>query len=580
MIGWLNRRRSAASLLSLALIAATGSAHALPYRLGLTLSDPNPRTSAQFGAAVAAMGSDVLVGSPGDNNSIRHGAAYLFDGTSGALLRTFADPAPPPGIPQPSTEFGGSIAAQGGRVLIGAGGANRAYLFDGTTGALLLTLVPPPPSAGRFGGSVAFAGTNLVVGAPGSGQALLFDGTDGQLLRTFAGSSASDFGASVGAIGADVLASVSMDLLGGPSCFSDLRDDATGTVIHSFAGANVVGVGARVLTGGSCTFDVRLYDGTTGMLLQSFSDPNPAPPLEAYTFFGAALGAVGANVLVSAPIAFGNGEGAVYLFDPATGDLLDTIRNPRPDCCVQQQDAFGISLAAVGENVVVGAVNEGTPPVGPGRAYVFLPSCGDGTVDPGEQCDDANTRDGDCCSGSCRDEGCPAARALDDSRLVLRRNGGKEKLVFISKDRSMLFPAVGSADDPGTGSPGGAVLELRSLAEPSGAVLTVPRGVGKPGWKSKDGTAALHKYTNPAAPLGPSPVKTITLKRGKLIKVVAPETGLTLDGPQGTVVVRLTVGSLRQCALFDAATIRRDESGRFEAKALVAPDVDCSELLP
>jgi large repetitive protein len=32
-------------------------------------------------------------------------------------------------------------------------------------------------------------------------------------------------------------------------------------------------------------------------------------------------------------------------------------------------------------------------------------SCGDGTLDPGEECDDGNTLRNDECSGLCRNEG-------------------------------------------------------------------------------------------------------------------------------------------------------------------------------
>src|SRR5215470_2081607 len=38
------------------------------------------------------------------------------------------------------------------------------------------------------------------------------------------------------------------------------------------------------------------------------------------------------------------------------------------------------------------------------RTDCRLPSCGDGVVDTGEQCDDGNTRDGDCCSSACQIE--------------------------------------------------------------------------------------------------------------------------------------------------------------------------------
>src|SRR5262249_28144837 len=33
-----------------------------------------------------------------------------------------------------------------------------------------------------------------------------------------------------------------------------------------------------------------------------------------------------------------------------------------------------------------------------------LPGCGDGKVDPGEQCDDGNTQSGDGCSSTCQNE--------------------------------------------------------------------------------------------------------------------------------------------------------------------------------
>ena len=55
---------------------------------------------------------------------------------------------------------------------------------------------------------------------------------------------------------------------------------------------------------------------------------------------------------------------------------------------------------------------------------------------------------------------------ISGAKLTLRRSSsGKEKLVFVSKDPLFLFPAIGSADDPGTGSPGGATLELESTGE-------------------------------------------------------------------------------------------------------------------
>ncbi len=45
-------------------------------------------------------------------------------------------------------------------------------------------------------------------------------------------------------------------------------------------------------------------------------------------------------------------------------------------------------------------------------------SCGNGIVDPGEECDDGNTRSGDCCSATCQRElVCPACEACDSTTL-------------------------------------------------------------------------------------------------------------------------------------------------------------------
>src|SRR5262249_43321198 len=114
------------------------------------------------------------------------GLSYLFDAT-GAVLRTFTNPGSFGG-------FGTSVAVVGGNVLIGVKddgpGGGAAYLFDGTTGALLLTIPDPSPAAERlFGSVVAAFGNDILVSAPtytGPGEVDLFDGTTGALLQTFA----------------------------------------------------------------------------------------------------------------------------------------------------------------------------------------------------------------------------------------------------------------------------------------------------------------------------------------------------------------------------------------------------------
>jgi hypothetical protein len=174
--------------------------------------------------------------------------------------------------------------------------------------------------------------------------------------------------------------------------------------------------------------------------------------------------------------------------------------------------------------------------------------------------------------------GAPAAdHPISAAKLVLQRAGAKEKLVFLSQDPAFLFPPIGSADDPATGSPGGAQIELFSSAEPDGAAIAVPPGVGNPGWKVTDGAVDAFRFTNPSAPAGPSTVRKMVLVQGKKIRVIGAETGLALAGPQGSVAIRITTGSLRNCALFDASTIVRDEAGWFVGKNAVAGSLaDCS----
>jgi len=174
------------------------------------------------------------------------------------------------------------------------------------------------------------------------------------------------------------------------------------------------------------------------------------------------------------------------------------------------------------------------------------------------------------------------AQAVDQPigaiKLILKISpSGSEKMVFVAKDPAFLFPPIGSIDDPANGSPGGAIVDI--LTRDGGDVtFTVPPGESSPpGWKVKDGsTVDLYKYVNKDAPGGPTELKVVVLKETKVLKLVGKSAGLPLTGTLGDVVVRITTGSLRSCARFDASTIRRDEPGKFIAKgALAGALTDC-----
>jgi hypothetical protein len=170
------------------------------------------------------------------------------------------------------------------------------------------------------------------------------------------------------------------------------------------------------------------------------------------------------------------------------------------------------------------------------------------------------------------------ATALDHpsagTTLKLSNKNGKQKLVFISKDGGSLFPAIGSADDPATA---GAVIDL--APSPGGAgTLAMPPGSGNPGWTAKNTALPAHKFQNKFAPAGISGVKVAFFKQGKQIKVIAKSLGGTSFGPTTTQVgVRVTTGSLRNCALFGPETIRRTSVEALSAaKAPPSALADCS----
>ena len=160
----------------------------LPTFGNLLLDIANP--ALQIGRAVRHRGSpaggdDVLIGSPSDNTAgPGAGAVYLFDGTTGTQDEIFNNPHP--ALP---TGFGSAVAAVGQNVLIGAPqdstagpGAGAAFLFNGNTGLLLTSFAQPDGAGGGFGTSVAGTGTTALIGAPdanlgqaNAGAAYLFD---------------------------------------------------------------------------------------------------------------------------------------------------------------------------------------------------------------------------------------------------------------------------------------------------------------------------------------------------------------------------------------------------------------------
>jgi hypothetical protein len=145
-----------------------------------TLINPNAYSTShtdRFGGGVAISGNYAIVGATGEGDAggIQSGKAYIFNVTTGALLHTLDDP-----NAYDTSNYDGfssTIAISGNYAIVGArneddaggSGSGKAYIFDVTTGALLKTFDNPNAygtSAGdNFGDGVAISDTYAIVAA-------------------------------------------------------------------------------------------------------------------------------------------------------------------------------------------------------------------------------------------------------------------------------------------------------------------------------------------------------------------------------------------------------------------------------
>lgn len=311
--------------------------------------NPEPEADGRFGMAITAVGSsgNMLVAAPASfvaGGST--GAAYVMDGRSGDLLQTFRSPSANPG------QFGRSVAALSDNdILIGGVEFSATilgpplghfYHFDAATGSLLNTFDPPRNEDTSYGQRLAAEANGILVGASESsiagpsfsGAAYLLDVRTGKQLQRF---------------------------LPPSPTMSGLFGDTI-----AMAGDHVV-----LGSGGVETDAAHVFSTTTGDVLQTLRSPEPGDG----DLFGFRVAAEDNNVLVSAVLddAAGHDAGAAYLFDASTGDLTQTFLNPTPE----KNDFFGVSLAIRGDRVLIAANGDDSLQLDNGAAYLFDANSGD-----------------------------------------------------------------------------------------------------------------------------------------------------------------------------------------------------------
>jgi hypothetical protein len=355
-----------------------------------TLDSQNETNQGEFGIAVGVIGDvtadgfpDVVIGAPSENatatSTIDAGAAYVFDGRNGSFIAKLQTAI---GNIERGRQFGAAVSGIGNvvggdtpDVLVGApgqtdenGNAGHAYVFDGDdlSGDPVAVLTGAGENGGNFGAALTSVGDligddteDFVVGAPGElsggGQVYLVDGgtVDGTIsaMTITSPNEGGQFGASVDSVGTpgdrDFLIGAPAEGGGGTSDGGRayIFDGATQTVVSTLVSPNAQESGGIATSSGDFGESVTGIEDVTG---DGVSDVLIGAPGETTT-------------------AGNDREGRAYVFDGATGTLLDQLESPN----ITDGGEFGVALAGL-PNPVVGAPQEdGSNITQSGRIYTF-----------------------------------------------------------------------------------------------------------------------------------------------------------------------------------------------------------------
>ena len=279
---------------------------------------------------------------------------------------------------------------------------------SGTSGTSLFIITPPnvlnifanpePNISDRFGEAIAAVGENVLVGAyyddtnaENAGAAYLFDRISGEVLLTFLNPSPTNntsFGSAVTGVDNNLLIGNPSDDTGATNAGAAyLFDGTNGTLLHTFQksipksndgfGGSVASIDNKIFigakgddTGAARAGAVYVFNGDQlspdfGSLIHIIANPDPNPS----EYFGYTIAAVGENILIGAP--FDNSgvddAGAAYLFNGSTWECLHTFVNPEP----AEDDYFGRAVAGIGKDVLIGAPYDDLDGSNAGIVYLF-----------------------------------------------------------------------------------------------------------------------------------------------------------------------------------------------------------------
>ncbi len=328
-----------------------------------TLSHPLPGPGDNFGSSVDVRGQTIIVGAQGDNR------AFVFSATTGALLYQFT---------QSGTQFGSRVAiADSGDFIVSdpfVANQGRVYVYSGATGTLLATINNPEPTntigtqPDRFGFDIATLGNHLVIGAPfddaganDAGRAYLFSLQDYSLLETLNNPTPAindKFGDQV-ALNFNRLA-VSNRTSSEINVFDRLGGELETSIPNSagFVGVDIAFSFDRILVGvASATLEeIRVFDPGSGQPASAFRVNDPTPTSN-YTYSlinnaGGRFAIVGDQLVV------------------ANGALIDAEQASSYTIEVQVTDDSGLSFNKTFQIKVIGINENGPTDIGISSATV------------------------------------------------------------------------------------------------------------------------------------------------------------------------------------------------------------------
>jgi hypothetical protein len=321
-------------------------------RLLHILTNPNlgPNNDDQFGFSMAVSGRYAIIGAPYEDQGIKFntGTAYVFDIFTGKLLRQLLNP-----VDENDSYFGYSVDISGKYAIVGAysvdlpSDSGRAFIYDITTGSIVLTLDNPNTYSttlnDEFGWSVAISGSFAIVGTRLEDQENYTDSGKVYIYNIYTGAL--------------------QHILNNPN---PGNQHYFGDSLAAFGNYLIVSAPNENVGGQTDSGRAYIYEISTGTLLHILTNPN-LYSTAANDTFGYSVDISEKYAIVGAPGEDGIGTGRAYLFDVATGSLLCQFVNSSANINEFGAFAFGRKVA-VGKYAVVGDPFISSEE---GRVYVF-----------------------------------------------------------------------------------------------------------------------------------------------------------------------------------------------------------------